>query len=139
MDSKEQRYFDFFERDRFAKGIGIKLLEARPGYAKAEMTVADRHLNGADVLHGGAIFTLADFCFAVASNTHGQVALSINASINFIKAVSSGRIYAVAKELSLSHKLGTYMIEVFDGSDALVASMQGTVYRKRDLIKEFAD
>ena len=33
--------------DRFAKTNGIQLTEIREGYAKAEMTVEERHLNGA--------------------------------------------------------------------------------------------
>ena len=54
------------------------------------MTVADQHLNAADVVHGGALFTLADLVFAVASNSHGQLALGINVSISYLKAARAG-------------------------------------------------
>ena len=33
--------------DRFASGIGAQLVEVREGYARAELTVEDRHLNAA--------------------------------------------------------------------------------------------
>ena len=139
MDEFTSKCVSFFKRDRFASSAGIDILEARPGYAKVEMKVQDCHLNGANVLHGGAIFTLADFAFAIASNSHGRVALSVSASISFIKAVKLGAtVTAVAKELSLGHKLGTYIIEVSDEKSELVASMQGTVYRKDDAIPQLS-
>ena len=68
----------FFKNDRFARLSGIELLDAGPGWAKAQMAVGDQHLNAADVVHGGALFTLADLVFAVASNSHGRLALGIN-------------------------------------------------------------
>ena len=52
------------EKDRFAKSIGAQLTELREGYSRAELTVEERHLNGADVCQGGVIYTLADLAFA---------------------------------------------------------------------------
>ena len=62
----------FFKRDRFAEFLGIELLEAGEGYARSRMQIGEEHLNGIGTVHGGAIFTLADFTFAVASNSHGS-------------------------------------------------------------------
>ena len=139
MDAFTQKCVEFFKHDRFATNAGISIVEARPGYAKVEMTVQDSHLNGANVLHGGAIFTMADFAFAIASNSHGRVALSINASINFVKAVKVGtKVSATAKELSIGHKLGVYEMEIRnEATGELTATMQGTVYRKDDTLPGF--
>lgn len=120
----------FFTRDRFAAHNGIELIDAGPGWAKARMTVADQHLNAADVVHGGAPFTLADLVFAVASNSHGQLALGINASISYLKAARTGTLTAEAKEVSRNSKLATYTMEVRDAAGDLVALAQGTVFRK---------
>ena len=46
--------------DRFANGSGARLTEVREGYARAELTVEERHLNAVGVCQGGALFTLAD-------------------------------------------------------------------------------
>jgi acyl-CoA thioesterase len=81
---------EFFKRDKFAELAGIELLDVSPGRAKAKMTIGPQHLNGVDIVHGGAVFTLADLVFAAASNSHGTVAVAINASISFIKASSAG-------------------------------------------------
>ena len=122
----------FQQNDQFANHVGIKLLSAEKGKAKAMMKVEKRHLNSAHVLHGGALFTLADFVFAAASNSYGNIALSINANINFIKAVHGGAIYAEAEEISRSRKIATYSIKITDEVNEVVATMQGTVYRKSE-------
>ena len=97
----------FFEKDRFAKNAGIQLLEVSPGFARAQMKIGENHLNAVGVVQGGAMFTLADFAFAVASNSHGRVALAIQTEISFFKSVTSGVLTAVAREISLHNKLGT--------------------------------
>jgi acyl-CoA thioesterase len=134
MKEYPTKYHKWFEKDLFAKTSGIELVDASPGYAKASMNIDERHLNGVDVVHGGAIFTLADFAFAVASNSHGNVALAINAEISYFKAVSSGSLVAVAKEISRSRSLGTYLIDVFNEKGELIANLKGTVFRKNEAI-----
>ncbi len=120
----------FFARDRFAAHNAIELLDAGPGWAKARMAAGDRHLNAADVVHGAALFTLADLVFAVASNSRGQLALGINVSISYLKAARAGVLTAEAREVSRNSKLATYTMEVRDAASDLVALAQGTVFRK---------
>jgi acyl-CoA thioesterase len=125
----------FFKNDRFANHIGIELLEVSKGRAKAKMEIKDHHLNGVNIAHGGAIFSLADLAFAVASNSHETVALSINVSISYLKASVTGEtLFAEAKEVSLNPKLATYEVRVTDKTDDIIAIFLGTVYRKKDKI-----
>lgn len=129
-----QAIWEFFKNDRFAQHSGVELLEIAKGRAKARMAIEDRHLNGVDLVHGGAIFTLADLVFAAASNSHGTVAVAINASIWFVKAARGGTLVAEARETSRNPKLATYSIEVTDDAGDLVARFEGMVYRKKDPI-----
>jgi acyl-CoA thioesterase len=129
-----QAIWEFFKNDRFARHSGIELLEIGAGRAKAKMAITDSHLNGVNVVHGGAIFTLADLAFAAASNSHGTVAVAINASIWFVKAARGGALYAEATEVSRNPKLATYSIQVTDDAGEIVASFEGMVYRKKDQI-----
>jgi len=96
--------------------------------------VQPHHWNAVGIIQGGAIFTLADYAFAAASNSHGTVAVAINANITFMKALSAGRLVAEAREVSKNFKLGTYTVEVKDEQGDLVALFQGMVYRKQDPI-----
>jgi len=125
----------FLDKDNFAKHCGIELMDVSPGRATASMRLADRHLNGVAVCHGGAIFSLADFAFAAASNSHGTIAVAINASISFLKAAREGTLTAVAEEVAINPKLASYRINVTDEEGDIVAIFQGMVYRKKDKIE----
>jgi acyl-CoA thioesterase len=129
-----QAIHDFFKNDRFAAHSGIELVEIGEGRAKARMSIRDCHRNGVDIVHGGAIFTLADLAFAAASNSYGTVAVAINAGIWFVKAAKEGVLYAEAREVSRNPKLAVYAIEVTDDAGELVAKFEGMVYRKKDPI-----
>ena len=126
MDNVKQ----LLSRDRYAQHSGIELVEVGPGTATVRMTIADTHRNGVGMVHGGAIFTLADFAFAAASNSHGPVAVAINASISFVKAAMEGTLTATAEETSINPKLATYEVKVTDEAGDLVATFHGMVYRK---------
>lgn len=124
----------FFKKDKFAERANIELLSVSPGQARAKMTLHPHHLNGYGTVQGGAIFTLADFAFAAASNSHGKVAVAINVSITFMKAGETGTLWAEAKEVSKNFKLGSYTVEVKDDQGELVAVFQGLAYRKSEQI-----
>jgi acyl-CoA thioesterase len=89
-------------------------------------------LNGLGTVHGGAIFTLADFAFAAACNSHGTVSVALNVSITFMKAATTGTLWADAREVSKNFKVGSYAIEIKDDLGELVAQFQGLAYRKKD-------
>ncbi|HET6419266.1 MAG TPA: PaaI family thioesterase [Geobacteraceae bacterium] len=124
----------FAAEDLFARHNGIELLEVKPGMAKACMKIEPYHYNAAKTVHGGAIFTLADFAFAVASNSHGTLAMGINTSVSFVKAATKGTLYAVAREQTRNPKLGSYTVQITDDAGEIIAIFQGMVYRKKESI-----
>jgi acyl-CoA thioesterase len=131
---KTKLYFN--ENAEFGKNIGIELIDVKYGYAKAKMKVSTFHLNLAGVCHGGAIFTLADFAFAVASNSFGKIALAIDTSISFINAAKEGdELIAEAKLIAESNRLGTYEVKITYG-DKIIAFFKGTVYKTKKDLKE---
>jgi len=123
-----------FSTDRFAALTGVEIIEAAPGYCKARLTIEDKHKNVIDIVQGGAIFTLADLAFAVASNSHGQVAVAINVNISFLSAATEGVLYATATEVTEPGRLGAYDVLVTDAADTIVARFNGMVYRKKERI-----
>jgi acyl-CoA thioesterase len=120
--------------DRFAAHCGIELLSVSEGKAQARMALGPHHWNALGIVQGGAIFTLADYAFAAASNSYGTVALAINVSISFIKAAKAGMLCAEAVETSRNFKLATYTVQVKDDAGDVVALFQGMVYRKQETI-----
>ncbi|HNZ60307.1 MAG TPA: PaaI family thioesterase [Methanofastidiosum sp.] len=128
---------EFIENDKFAKSVGIELLEVSLGYAKAKMEIKEIHHNSINTVHGGAIFTLADFTFAVAANSHNKMSVALNVNISFLKAISEGVLIAEAQEISVNPKIATYKILVSNNLGELIATFEGMTYRKeRSLVKE---
>jgi acyl-CoA thioesterase len=124
----------FFEEDKFSNHVGVELLEVSEGKAKAKMDIKKHHLNSFGIVHGGAIFALADLVFALASNSHGNISVAINANISYIKAATGGTLFAEGQEVSINPKLASYAINITDDNNELIAIFQGMVYRKKDKI-----
>jgi len=120
------------KNDRFAERTNVELLTVSAGHATAKMVLHPHHMNGLGSVQGGAIFTLADYAFAAACNSHGTVAVALNVSITFMKAAVTGTLWAEAREVSKNFKVGSYVVEVKDDQGDLVATFQGLAYRKKD-------
>jgi acyl-CoA thioesterase len=121
-------------RDRWAATAGARLVELREGYARVRMRLRPEHLNGVGVAQGGAVFTLADFAFAAASNSHGTVAVALDTSITFVRAAAGGVLTAEAREESVSRRVSVCNVRVTDGEGAVVALFRGTAFRKDEPI-----
>ena len=116
--------------DAYAQAAGIELVDTGDGRAAVKMHIEDRHKNSHGTVHGGAIFTLADTAFALASNSHGVPAAAINAHISFVRSATSGTLFARAEEFSINPKIATYTVTVTDDAGEKIAIFQGMVYRK---------
>ncbi len=115
-------------RDRFAGHLGIELLEGGYGQASVRMRVQECHINFNGTCHGGALFSLADTAFGLASNAHGGIAAGIDAHITYPRAVRLGdTITARAVEETRSRRFATYRVMVTRGDGATVATFTGTV------------
>ncbi len=121
---------EFLQGDKFALLAGVELLEVGNGYAKARMEIKPEHHNGGGVCQGGAIFTLADLAFAAATNSHAKLTFSINSTINFFKSESSGFLYAEAREVFNHKRLSNCEVNVTNEAGELIATFNGTGYRK---------
>ncbi len=119
-------------RDRFARLLGIELLEVSEGRAKSQMMIKDEHLNGVGIVQGGATFTLADFTLAAAANSHGKVSVVISSNISYIKAVQTGLLLAEATESSRNNKTATYNVRITNEKGELIAEVHGVAYIKNE-------
>ncbi len=124
----------FFKRDKFAGYVGLELEDLSPGRARVKCEIQEHHLNGVHCVHGGMLFTLADMAFAAAANSHGNLAVALNASISFVKAAKGRVLYAEAQEVSRSGRHGVYTIRITDETGDTVCLFQGTAYVKKEPI-----
>ena len=122
------------DNDKVAVWLNVQVLEARIGCSRVSMAVREDMLNAVNICQGGAIFSFADFAFALASNSHGKIAVGISANINYSNPAFLGeKLIAECSEVSRSRKLGLYDVKIYkDENRKLVASFSGQVYIKEE-------
>jgi len=119
------------ENDRVAVWLKVELLQIEEGHSKIATVVRDDMLNAAGVCQGGAIFSLADFAFALAANSYGKVALGTSANITFVNPAFKGeRLIAEAFERGRTKRRGVYEVEVKKEEGSLVALFTAEAFIK---------
>ncbi len=130
MNQSEKIVDTMYQNDAFSQWLGIEVVEVKDGYCKLNMTVRKEMLNGFQIAHGGIAYSLADSALAFASNSHGRKSLSVETSISHTVSVKEGNVLTAAtEELSLSDKIGVYLITITNQDNQEVAYFKGTVYR----------
>lgn len=122
---------EHLKNDRFAEYIGIEQVFCKDEYWTARLTVTEKHLNGLGVAQGGVIFTLADYAFAMASNTDGRTSTGLQTNVAFISPAPLGSVLAAhIREVSRRKTISIYEIEIRnEQDDTLIALFTGTGFR----------
>ncbi|MBQ8988942.1 MAG: hotdog fold thioesterase [Bacteroidaceae bacterium] len=117
--------------DHFAAENGCILKEVREGYARAEMTVTEHHLNAGGVCQGGAYFTLADIALAAVMNSRGTLTFGLENNIVFLKSAKVGdTLIAEASEVFNHHKIPYVDVRITNQHGDLCCVVTGIAYRK---------
>ena len=117
----------FFNGDQFAtKAAGCRIVEGWKGHGVAEMELADIHKNAQGNIMGGAIFTLADFALAIASNIGTGPAVNAISTITYLSATRGAKLIATADCEKAGRRLAFYSVRVTDDTGKLIAKMDVT-------------
>ena len=112
-----------FQADRFASELtGAVIREAEPGRAVCTLALRPEHMNANHTPMGGAVFTLADFAFAVAANAFAEhPTVSQHVSITFLSPAKGRELSAEARCLKAGRTTCLYEVRVADELGAFVA------------------
>lgn len=110
-----------FANDRYATENGAVIEEVGDGYARIAMELDEHHYNAVGGVMGGAIFTIADFAFAVASNWQGKTVVSQTAQITYLGKVKGKKMIAEARRVKDGRTMCYYVVEVTDELGSQVA------------------
>ncbi|MFA6378360.1 MAG: hotdog fold thioesterase [Candidatus Omnitrophota bacterium] len=118
-------------KDHFAKYLGVEVLEVKENYAKVALKIQKYFLNSIETTHGGVLFSLADYAFALAANTSDEIGVGINANIQYTKPSFEGEIiFAEAKLLSRSKRVGTFIVTIVNSKQEVLAHFSAMAYFK---------
>ena len=117
----------------YAKMLRLELVRVASGYALIRMAFSERHHNIHGRCHGGAIFSLIDEAFQIASNSSGKIEIALNVNVSYMKAPREGEVLtAEARLVDSSRRISHFLIEVRNAAGDLMASCQATAYRRDD-------
>ena len=120
MTTEEAR--EYFIRDRYAMiTTGIEIEKKDDNYALCTLKVEDKHLAVNGHVMGGAIFTLADFAFAVATNSAEQLTMTSSSNISYLGQPKDGLLVAECKCIKNGRTTCCFETYVRDGQGRLVA------------------
>lgn len=127
-DSVRPESFD----DPFCNALDITFDEIEDGTATARMSVTESYLNFAGVLHGGAVFTLADAAAgaALSSRIGTDASIALEANVSFLEAVDVGETVIATAEVSHeSRKTAEMAVTVETETGERVASYRCRGYK----------
>ncbi len=105
---------------------GIRIEEARAGYARLVMTIRADMLNGHGIIHGGMVFSLADTAFAYVCNGRNEKSVAAQASIVFLDAAKEGEtLIAEGEEVATAGRSGVTRVTVRTADGRPVAEFTG--------------
>ncbi len=120
---------EYFKKDRFAAVNGITLEELYEGGCVCAMTVREDHRNALGGIMGGAIFTLADFAFAAASNDDHRPTVALDVKIHYLTSSKGSRLTARAMRVRSGRTTCVFQVSVTDDLGKDVALFTGTGYK----------
>lgn len=119
---------EIFSKDIYATELtGAYIEEIGENYAKCSLKLTDKHRNAYGGIMGGAIYTLADFAFAVASNfDKDDATVSLNGNASFMSAPKGGVLYAEAMLIKDGRTNCFYDVTVTDELGRMIAVVDFT-------------
>ncbi|CAN5378936.1 MAG: hotdog fold thioesterase [Acidimicrobiia bacterium] len=130
MTSRADRIVAMFERDRYTDLLGMRLVSTDP--VTMEMAITGDLLNFHEITHGGAMFSLADSAFSLASNAHGDRAVAIGTHLALTAGAAIGdTLTAVAAEVTRGRTFATYQVTLTRSDGRVCGLFTGTVHITR--------
>ena len=125
---------DILMRNLFAVSIGMELLEASQGYARARIRLQPHLQNIYGGMHGGCAFSLADTLAGMAASTYGGHVTTLNASVNYMRPVAETQyLYCEARVLRNGGKISVVRTELTDDDGKLLIDGSFTYYNLRKI------
>ena len=119
----------YFEDDRYATKLsGIVIEDIAEHYALCRMPITEDHKNALGAVMGGAIYTLADFTFAVAANQDNSTkTVTLSSQIIFLSGSKGSELTAEAKFIKDGRTNCFYEVSIRDdlGKDIAVVTFTG--------------
>ena len=126
MASYSEQYREMLDKVNsgpyFGPRSGAVVTAAGGGEAEGELILRPESRNPMGVVHGGALFTLADTVAGTAAFTTGRNCVTLDSSMQFLAAARGDKVRCVAKPKKAGRTIMVYEISITDSEERLVAT-----------------
>ncbi len=116
--------------------VNMRKAESEDGTVTMTMDVTPNALNGYGYVHGGMLFTLADYAMGAACRTlvkEGESPVTLEAKANYISNIKEGRLIARSEVLHQGKHLITLETRIYEeATNELVMIVTGSFYIIRE-------
>lgn len=110
------------EENKFARLLGMETTDLGEDYAKGRVKIEDDFTNTTSSVHGGFIYTLADFIAGSAAFSRGKRSVTLNSDFQYLKAARDTEyLYAEASPVKSGRTVSVYNLDITDDRGKLVA------------------
>ena len=111
--------------------LGVRRKRTGTGGWHFLLTVRRDHMNPYGLVHGGVVYSLADYAMGAAlarGLDPGERCATLEIKINYLAPVSGGTLRAEARVVERTRRIGVLEGRVYDDQDRLVALATGSFY-----------
>ena len=129
MDQKELEELMKKERaNSFAVYNHMEIVLAEQDHAVFRLTIRPESKNPYGMVHGGAIYTMADNATGFAAHTDGRSYVTQTSALHFLRNQSEGEIRADARVRHLGHSTCLLAVDILGENNKLIATGEFTFF-----------
>lgn len=115
-------------KDVFSAINGIAVHSVEKDRAIVGLEIHENSKNLLGIVHGGAMYTMADCATGLAAHTDGRSYVTQGSSMHYLKNRREGTIYATGQVIHRGKTTCLVRVEITDDSGALLASGEFTFF-----------
>jgi 1,4-dihydroxy-2-naphthoyl-CoA hydrolase len=113
----------------FDSELGLEYLELTPDGGRAQLTIKDKLLQIAGIVHGGVYCSIIESVASVSGGVWlaehgGGTVVGVNNNTDFLRAISSGTVTAVSTPIHRGRRQQLWLVTITDDTDRVVARGQ---------------
>ena len=128
MNELEQQTRARLNRNTFMVHNFIEMEHVEPDRAVFRLDVRPESLNAYGMVHGGAIYTLADNASGAVAHTDGRTYVTQTSALHFLRNQSEGEIRADAQVRHRGHSTCLVAVDILGENNKLIATGEFTFF-----------
>ncbi len=122
MEAKSEVHRLVLENDLLARSLDFLVEDCAEGEGKVRVTLSEKHMNGGGRVHGGALFVLADYAFALAINQGEEMHFAANCNISYYRSAYLGEtLTAHCRPIKQGSRIDFYETVICNQDGELIA------------------